>query len=462
LKSRILAGCWQRVRRAFALNACIVTAAGDDEGNDDALQGNTTMLDPRLSWPQKLEALKQELLAAANDDGGAASIELLLVNHRVRVRVVGGTSIDRQSAIAKRALHRFHKLCPKALKQWDVVVEFVHSFPYTSHLTNIAATQAPAEEIVRITLIDVTKAGLTALRNCYDTLRLACSAYDYAATFALGGIPAIQHITKGEVAQAMELPANERSAAAAKIEERFHLLPGLLWSTDAESYFLNWIAGLPIRSRVILFDTGHSGNGPRQMFRLLKENVSTINSFGPAEILLRGIADKVNDDQVKDSAIFESAGGDQVRVSIDYVHVPQIVTEDLPKLIGFDSHRHELSAESVAEAGVLRILDKDGKEIATVGAVRAADLMAAANKMPDAAAHSDDLSRATAFMLLPLLKDRELEALRCALSLGWVSNDEFEAQKLGLEEKYKAFAEKEIFYKWNPQALKNEKLKPGK
>ncbi len=101
------------------------------------------------------------------------------------------------------------------------------------------------------------------LRTCLDEVCSIAGQYDYICTFALGGIVPMQYICRKLERDGFEIA-----------DDTIHVFAGLNWNIykyRPKARFLNWLIGLPDKSKVLVVDTGKIGNAAPTVLNLLRK-----------------------------------------------------------------------------------------------------------------------------------------------------------------------------------------------
>src|SRR5262249_9363388 len=145
------------------------------------------------------------------------------------------------------------------------------------------------------------------------------------------------------------------------LRSKFHLFPGLNWSgTDKEkTQLFDWLAARPSGSSVLLFDTGTSGNGVRQMANLVRNRVNRTVSLGPGKVRSIGVVEGSDWSERDSNEKIEAANG-TVNLLLTFERVPKMLTEDCQQLVGYTSLRREMMVKPLRSNAVVEVPDDDG------------------------------------------------------------------------------------------------------
>jgi hypothetical protein len=147
----------------------------------------------------------------------------------------------------------------RAASPVGVKVEDPPVYPFSLHLTGpVHQVQLPTQRD-GVATVELLADELTDLRTAYQEVARECANADRVATFAMGGIPAMQFATR--LARNAYPDDDAFLAAVQDRQSRFHVFAGLLWTDDSrnEPIFTGWLDTLGPRARVLVFDTSFSG-----------------------------------------------------------------------------------------------------------------------------------------------------------------------------------------------------------
>lgn len=403
----------------------------------------------KLAWYHELEdrLLPLAFEAASRVSPHVCHVELRLENGSIKVVVFQRPTPEEQKVITNSIKRTLRGQVADTKKLRIQVTRGFRSM-YTMHLK--ARTQVPKvfQSLQKLTMFNVTASEILGLRTVYDDLVRRSTAHDFVATTALGGVPGLLHIVESVEDHERPEDINEWGPFYDQMRHRFHLFPGLLWSdTPAEAdQLFAWLRSLPSGCSVLLFDTGTDGNGVRRMSNCVRERMSVDENLGPAQITIIGVVDGRNERQAKERVKLRHASGQTV-LTLDYRHVPKVLTEDCQQLLGYDSMRRELMFQSLRSNAVVELVSDDGRHIQTVGAMSGASALRRLirqHPVGQAADSNDaaDVNRFLAGMILHASLKSEWQMLRNAVECGLIDENTANKEAVGAEKRARAVFEK--------------------
>lgn len=248
---------------------------------------------------------------------------------------------------------------------------------FTRHLEGTRQAPNVFGQLHDILQFPIPASAIAGLRHVYDLLLRQSDGCDYVATTSLGGIPALTFLVRRLEDEDRPGDQNEWADFYNALRAKFHLFPGLNWSgTDAEKdRFFGWIAGLPSEANVLLFDTGTSGNGIREMVNLIRDRIATAGRFGPQQITAIGVVDGDDSAQSEVEEELTTSRGGTIHLTLTFEHVPKMLTEDCQQLIGYASARRQMMLTPLRSNAVMQITNDDGELLYSCGALVADSLL---------------------------------------------------------------------------------------
>jgi len=314
---------------------------------------------------------------------------------------------------------------------------------FTRHLEAIRQTPNVIGKLHEILRFPISVTAITGLRQIYFELLNEAAEHDYVATTALGGIPALIFLVRQIEDEERPSDQNEWATFYDALREKFHLFPGLNWSgtDDEKALFFNWVSSLPDGSSVLLFDTGTSGNGIREMVNLIREQIKGSIRFGPSQINAIGVVDGKDSAQRDRDEEYESSDGKSVRVRLRFKHVPKMLTEDCQRLIGYTSVRRQLMLAPLRSNAVMQIIDDDGELVYSCGALGADSLLRSVIQMRQSngtrdSESADFMGQVISFAVAYFSIGKEYTMLQNAYEFGLISERQAKGIKERMADKY--------------------------
>jgi hypothetical protein len=293
------------------------------------------------------------VLAAVQATGHVVlAVDFDFANCLVRVCVPEGTPQTTANALRKAA---------RLASPVGIDVANPPEYPFTLHLRGpVHQVRLPAQRD-GVAKLELLAAELTHLRRAYREVSTECGNVDSVVTFAMGGIPGMQFVSR-----LVRNDYADDTAFAAAIrarQQKFHVFPGLLWTDDGRNVpiFTSWLDSLSPGTRVLVFDTSFSGGAIGRIRNAIEAWAA--QQAGPVpSILLLGVLDLQRlERQLEDSAEnIPTAGGVTLRLIIRFIRVPSLVTEDVTNLVGYEATRGAGAIEATWTSAVLEVRNADG------------------------------------------------------------------------------------------------------
>lgn len=313
---------------------------------------------------------------------------------------------------------------------------------YTRHLQGVRQTPNVFGSLHDIPRFTIPSSAIVGLRRVYDLLFSEAEAVDYVATTALGGIPALTYIVRRLEDEQRPGDQNDWPSFYDALRSKFYLFPGLNWSgTDREkTQLFDWLAGRPSGSSVLLFDTGTSGNGVRQMANLVRNRVDSAAHFGPGMVRIIGVVDRSDSSQRDSNEKIEAANG-TVNLLLTFQRVPKMLTEDCQQLVGYTSLRREMMLKPLRANAVVEVTDDDGRLLCSCGALGADSLFRSVVQMRRSDPTTDDdravlMNQVISFAVAHFSIGKEYTMLQNAFESGLIDEKKAAAVKDRMAEKY--------------------------
>lgn len=257
--------------------------------------------------------------------------------------------------------------------------------------------------------------------------------------------------------------------------KRFHLFPGLGWDKKLEipKLFGQWLECLPATHKVLIFDTGSKGNGPRAILNLLEEVIPQSQQLAVALISIVGIVDGTDNAQQEKVIELRSAAGRKTRVGIRYLRVPRVLSEDCEMLLGYDRNRELGYLLPLRDTAVFRLVDEQGRCLQIRGTDNASqtyqELMSAALVQPSGRGRplTAEVEKAIVAQLIDMTGAIELHDLKGCYEMGLIGHTEFEREWAGIKARFDValarypdaqwcFSSKEVVRKTSPRASREK------
>jgi hypothetical protein len=335
-------------------------------------------------------------------------------------------------------------LCGLVADTQRLKIRLRHEFRYlyTPHLERVRQTPNVLGPLHDILHFPIPASALLGLRQVYELLYTKAKEVDFVATTALGGIPALTFLVRRLEDEEKPSDYNEWPDFFDSLRDKYHLFPGLNWSgTDEEKNRLfEWLSQLPNGASVLLFDTGTSGNGVRQMANLIRERLADATSFGPTALMLIGVVDGTDLAQRESDEVVAKPGG-RVRLIVSFERVPRMLTEDCQQLLGYTSLRREMMLSPLSANAVMEITDEEGKVVYSCGALGADSLLRSVIRMRGGSMggdtdHAAVMNEIISFAVAYISIGKEYTMLRNAFEYGLIDRETAEAIKGRMAKKY--------------------------
>jgi len=393
-----------------------------------------------MSWVDKIENI---LRAALGDTSRlvppGSQVTINAVGLVVRVVLPPGADMVAQTSV-RAAL--------KSLLPLGVTVDarLPLEFPFTLHGLNASLPVVLPSVTDRVQEFSVQLEHLDDLERAYTTLLGQSHAVDVIATFALGGVAPLQHVVAAE----LRTGGAATEALIGRLQQRFHLFPGLSWDPPARyvSVFTGWLDSLEAEGiRLLMFDTTFTGNAVDRMEKVIKDYVFAGGKADLAEVRVVGVRDKSRGAPpiaTKHEVLTSRARS--VELYVEEIAVGQLVTEDKESLIGYESLRQVLGLEPRCDAGIVEV--QQGSDIVDLrGSVPIsqciADLVRGPRRRTPLGSEDEFLGRAISMIaLLSNAADREREGLVRAFDAKLLTREEFDTECAGQKKRSDAMVSK--------------------
>lgn len=424
-----------------------------------------------MAWYTPLE---EELLptlrqAAECVSGNVSFVELDYVN--ADIRVITTHRVDpHERALIEQAIREqlgqcgLNTDCPIHVTRPD-------QLSFTSHMTKRPHATRPLQANGNVMRFDIDVEQLLALREAEAQLRSEAEQASVTVAFALGGTSTLVRLSQLEFEQRRPSDPREVPAFTDEFVKRYHLFPGLGWDKQLEvpKLFGHWLESLPATDKVLIFDTGSKGNGPRAILNLLEEVIPQSQQVAVDWISIVGIIDGTDNAQQEKDIELVSAAGRKIRVRIRYLRVPRVLSEDCEMLLGYDRNRALGYLLPLRDTAVFRLVDEQGRCLQIRGTDNASQtyqtLMSAALEQPKRGGQplTADVEKAIVAQLIDVTADIESHDLLGCYEMGLIGQADFERESAGIKARFAAalarypnaqwcFSSKEVLRKTAPRA----------
>ena len=188
-----------------------------------------------------------------------------------------------------------------------------------------------------------------AIRTAFQKIAAAASSYDVVCGFACGAAPLLIHVARTECHRLFGAQSPHDDAHLSVLQGRLHLFPGLSWGDESEIPFLEFLSSVSPTAKILVIDCSFTGGAIAAIAN------AVVNHSAGSRVSIHAIVEKEQIDQDKiANAQLLAAEGRIGGLSIEYV--PNLLAEDVPELIGYDSFQatSKLLAESSPGVIVVR------------------------------------------------------------------------------------------------------------
>jgi len=394
-------------------------------------------------------ALEEELLprlrqAVDSVSGDVSFVEFDYIN--ADIRVITTHRVDRsERALIEQAIR---EQLGRSGSRTDCPIHVTPpgQLSFTSHMTKRPHATRPLQANGNVMRFDIDLEQLLALREAESQLRSEAEQASATVTFALGGTSTLVRLSQLEFEQRRPPDPREAPAFTDEFVKRYHLFPGLGWDQQLEipQLFGRWLESLPATNKVLIFDTGSKGNGPRAVLNLLEEVIPQLQQLAVDVISIVGIVDGTDSAQQEKDIELATRAGPTVRVRIRYLRVPRVLSEDCEMLLGYDRNRTLGYLLPLRDTAVFRLVDEQGRCLQIRGTDNASQtyqtLMSAALEQPRDQGQplTVDVEKAIVASLIDDTADIESHDLQGCYEMGLIGKADFKRESAGIKARFAA------------------------
>ncbi len=315
-----------------------------------------------------MRALDEELVpplseAAQKILGPNCRCELDLMTGNLRVVAKVLPSPEEARAVRQAVLARAKELRP-ALNECGIDVKTPQVTAYTSHLAAFPQNVRPFDAPSHVVTFDLRLSHLFEFRDAETQVMAKAEGALKVVTFALGGVSTMSRLSMAEFESLVLSHIHDGVAAADLVREKYHVFSGLNWRFKGiKEAFIEWVRDISSDGRVLIFDTGTEGNGAREAFRLLNEELPKGNLRASLEFEIIGIVDGKNKASVHDDYVEVSQNDQLLATSVDYIKITNVLSEDFQRLIGYKRLGAQGFLLPLRDVGIARLVTDEGKVV---------------------------------------------------------------------------------------------------
>lgn len=399
-----------------------------------------------MAWYTPLEEELLPALRQATDSvsGNVSFVEFDYVNALIQVITIRRVAPQERALIEQAIREQLGRCglntnCP-------IHVTKPSQLSFTSHMTKRPHATRPLHANGNVMRFDIDLEQLLSLREAETQLRSETEQAAVTVAFALGGTSTLVRLSQLEFE--LRRPRNPLDVPAFtdELAKRYHLFPGLGWDQQLEvpKLFGQWLESLPQTYKVLIFDTGSKGNGPRAILNLLEEAIPQSQQVAVDWISIVGIVDGTDSAQQEKVIELVSATGRKVRVRIRYLRVPRVLSEDCEMLLGYGRNRALGYLLPLRDTAVFRLVDEQERCLQIRGTDNASqtyqDLMSAALAQPSGRGQplTADVEKSIVAQLIQVTADIESHDLQGCYEMGLIGRPEFERELVGIKARFAA------------------------
>ena len=290
-----------------------------------------------------------------------------------------------------------------------------------------------------VTQFSFSREELVSLSDAHHELQDRCDSFDYVVTFARGGIPALNFITRLHFDRHASA---DNSEAIEKLRCKYHVFPAL-GPIASERLLTEWLDTIEKPGSILLFDTGSKGNGARRILKAIKRYIAARSSPNIERVQIVGLVDGCCKHQVPKCELVPAGLGRTVPVEIEYRRVACVLTEDCPTLLGYDTLRSLGLVKPIFTNALLRLSDESKETYIVIGARSAGVVLSEFLRNPGSLEPTVDPEATNLhmdfvkLMILDQTFERESKELRGAAQLGLIGRSAYRTNLRALTREYR-------------------------
>lgn len=404
-------------------------------------------------------ALEEELLpmlrqAADSVSANVSFVEFDYVNADIRVITIHRVDQE-ERALIEQAIREQVSRCGLGT-DCRIHVTRPSQLTFTSQMTKRPHATRPFQTNGNVIRFDIDLEQLLALRDAEFRLRSEAEQAAVTVAFALGGTSTLIRLSQLEFEERSPRDPREVPAFVDELAKRYHLFPGLGWDKHLEipTLFRGWMESLPATHKVLIFDTGSKGNGPRAILNLLEDVIPESEQLAADSISIVGIVDGTDSAQQEKDIELVTGAGRKIGIQIRYLRVPRVLSEDCEILLGYNRNRALGYLLPLRDTAVFRLVDGQGQCLQIRGTNNASqtyqDLMSAALEQPSGRGQplTADVEKAIVAQLIEVTADIESHDLQGCYEMGLIGRKDFERESAGIKPRFAAALARYPNAKW--------------
>lgn len=420
-----------------------------------------------------IHALDEELVpqlteAAQNVLGQDCRCELDLLSGNLRVVAKVLPSPEDARAVRQNVLACAKELRP-ALIDCGVEVKTPQVTVYTTHLASFPQNVRPFDSPSHVITFDLPLSHLFEFREAEAEVTARTNGALKVVTFALGGVSTMSRLSMFEFESLVLDHIRDGVVAADLVREKYHLFPGLNWRySGIKEAFIDWVRDITTDGRILIFDTGTRGNGAREVFRLLNEQLTKGDLRANLKFEIMGIVDGDDPSSVPKQGGGVSCNDLQFSTEVKYIKIKKVLSEDFQRLIGYKRLSSYGYLIPLRDIGIARLVNDEGKVVQISASDNISNVFQAymtnavggserlARKGRDVL--TDDVERAMVEQVLETAMQGEIQQLYSAWVIGLISESKFTQLR---DEMAKQYEEEFATYPAHVYSFERKKAREG-